>query len=169
MEYSIMNGQVQLRDVIEDDLHVFFEQQLERSANHMAAFTSKDPSDRAAFMKHWESILEDEKIIKKTIYHNGQVVGNIASFGQFGNPEISYWIGKQYWGKGIATKALRKFLPYVNVRPLYARTVKDNVGSIRVLEKCGFIVCGEDKGFSNARGIEVEEYIFKLGINGEVH
>ncbi|WP_188456281.1 GNAT family N-acetyltransferase [Virgibacillus oceani] len=160
--------QVQLREVTENDLHVFFDQQLDPSANNMAAFTSKDPSDREAFMKHWNSILENENIIKKTIYYNGKVAGNISNFVQFDNPEVSYWIGKQYWGKGIASQALQKFLPYVKVRPLYARAAKDNIASIRVLEKCGFIISGEDKGFSNARGEEVEEYIFKLGINGEL-
>lgn len=50
-----------------------------------------------------------------------------------------------------------------DLRPLYARAVKDNIASIRVLEKCGFVLSGEDKGFSNARSKEVEEFILKLG------
>jgi RimJ/RimL family protein N-acetyltransferase len=80
----------------------------------------------------------------------------------FDEPEIGYWIDKTYWGKGVATRALALFLEEIELRPLYARVAKDNQGSIRVLEKCGFIRHGEDKGFANARGAEVEEYILML-------
>jgi RimJ/RimL family protein N-acetyltransferase len=157
-----MNNNVILRDVNEDDLPIFFEQQLDTTANYMAAFTAKDPADKVAFKAHWEKILDDERIIKKTIIFNGQVAGQVSSFEQFGEPEVSYWIGREYWGKGIATRALSQLLDYVNIRPLYARAAKDNIASIRVLEKCGFKICGEDKGFSNARAEEVEEYVLKL-------
>ncbi|GAB4579398.1 MAG: hypothetical protein Fur0022_21360 [Anaerolineales bacterium] len=68
----------------------------------------------------------------------------------------------RFWGKGIATEALPLFLEIQTVRPLYARAVKDNFGSIRVLEKCGFVKIGEDKGFANARGMEVEEVVMEL-------
>ena len=47
-------------------------------------------------------------------------------------------------------------------RPMYARVVKDNIASLRVLEKCGFTICGEGKGFAYARGEEVEEFILRL-------
>ena len=92
------------------------------------------------------------------------MAGYILNFEQFGKPAVAYWIGKPYWGKGVATRALSAFLGYVKVRPLYARAVKDNVASLRVLEKCGFTVCGEDKGFSDARGQEVEECILIQGL-----
>lgn len=151
-----------LRDVVESDLLIFFEQQLDRTANYMAAFTSKDPADRDAFTAHWTKILGDDTITKKTILYEGQVAGYVASFERFGKPEVTYWIGKEYWGRGIATKALSEFLNYLNTRPLYARAAKDNIASIRVLEKCGFTISGEDKGFSNARGEDVEEFILKL-------
>ncbi|GIN85795.1 N-acetyltransferase [Heyndrickxia sporothermodurans] len=153
---------VELREVLLSDIQYFFEYQQDSDANFMAAFTAKDPYDKPAFINHWMMILTNSDIIKKTIIYNGEVVENILNFEQFGNPEISYWISKQYWGKGIATKAVQKFLPLIKVRPLFARAVKDNLASIRVLEKCGFSICGEDKGFSNARGVEVEEYLFEL-------
>lgn len=157
-----MKNKVILRDVNEVDLAIFFDQQLDMTANYMAAFTAKDPADKDAFNAHWEKILDDEKITKKTIIFNGQVAGQVLSFEQFGETEVSYWIGREYWAKGVATRALSQLLDYVKIRPLYARAVKDNIASIRVLEKCGFKVCGEDKGFSNARAEEVEEYILKL-------
>jgi RimJ/RimL family protein N-acetyltransferase len=153
---------ISLRDVQESDLAVFFEYQSDPEANHMAAFTAKDPTDKDAFMAHWARILNDETTTNKTILLGREVVGHIASFIQFGEREVSYWLGRQYWGRGLATQALTKFLADFTVRPLYGRAAKDNVASIRVLEKCGFTICGEDKGFANARGEEVEEYILKL-------
>ena len=160
-----MKNGVILRDTTEDDLPIFFEQQLDSDANYMAAFTAKDPTDKDAFTAHWAKILGDRTKINKTILFNEQVAGYVACFEQFGEREVCYWIGKEYWGRGLATKALSDFLGYVKARPLYARVAKDNIASIRVLEKCGFTISGEDKGFSNARGEEVEEFILKLRAN----
>jgi RimJ/RimL family protein N-acetyltransferase len=116
-------------------------------------------------MAHWTKILGEETITKKTILFNGQVAGNVVSFEQFGQPQVGYWIGKSYRGKGIATQALSEFLDHVKVRPLYAHVAKHNIASLRVLEKCGFTICGEDKEFASTRGEEVEEFILKLGAN----
>jgi RimJ/RimL family protein N-acetyltransferase len=153
-----MTSDIHLRDVTEDD-PIFFEHQLDPDATEMAAFLSRD---RDAFMTHWAKIMADDSVILKTILFDGQVAGNIVSFVQSGEREVGYWIGKEYWGKGVATKALAAFLNYVKIRPLYAHVAKHNIGSRRVLEKCGFKVTGEGKGFSNARGEEVEEFILKL-------
>jgi RimJ/RimL family protein N-acetyltransferase len=90
------------------------------------------------------------------------VAGYVASFQRLGIPEVCYWIGREYWGKGLATRALAELLGQVTVRPLYARVARDNLASIRVLEKCGFTISGEDRGFSNSRGVEVEEFILSL-------
>ena len=85
------------------------------------------------------------------------------SYEEDGKSEVSYWIGKTYWGQGIATRALADFLAHVNRRrTIYARVAKDNLGSIRVLEKCGFSITGEAKGFANAHGGETEELILEL-------
>lgn len=151
-----------LREVREADLTVFYKQQVDPEANRMAAFTAKDPTDRVAFTAKWEKILADEAIILRTILYGEQVTGYIVCHGWFGEPEVSYWLGKEYWGRGIASAALVQFLAVVEVRPLYARAAKDNAASIRVLKKCGFTVCGEDRGFANARGEEVEEVILRL-------
>jgi RimJ/RimL family protein N-acetyltransferase len=154
--------EIVLRDVIEADLPIFFEQQQDKDAVYMAAFTAKDPTDKAAFTAHWAKILGNTNIINKTIIYDKQIVGHVACFEQFGDHEVTYWIDKAYWGKGIATAALSQLLDIVTIRPLHARVVKDNKASIRVLEKCGFVISGEDTGFANARGAEVEEYILKL-------
>jgi RimJ/RimL family protein N-acetyltransferase len=159
-----VNRGIQLRDVIASDLPILFEHQLDPDANYMAAFTARDPIDRDAFMAHWTRILSDEAITIQTILFNGQVAGSVASYtdAEFGELEITYWIGREYWGKGIATRALLTFLDHVPVRPLYGRAAKDNIASLRVMQKCGFTICGKGKGFAYARGEEVEEYILKL-------
>jgi RimJ/RimL family protein N-acetyltransferase len=154
-----MTGSVQLRDVIETDLPIFFEQQLDPESTQMADFPSRT---QAAFMAHWNRIMADDSILIKTILLNGNVAGNIVCFEQLGEREVGYWLGKEYWGKGIATQALEQFLEYVATRPLYAHVAKHNLGSRRVLEKCGFTVSGEDSYFSEALGKSVEEYILIL-------
>ena len=158
-----MKNELLLRDVLPDDLPIFFEQQLNQEANTMAAFTAKDPTDQEAFMVHWRKNLGNDTCIIKTILFNGQVAGSVSSYEDEGKPEVTYWLGKEYWGKGIATWALQEFLAQKNhIRPIYARVAKDNLGSRRVLEKCGFNMIGESKGFANARGQEIEELLLEL-------
>lgn len=155
-------SKVTLRPVLEADLPTIFQHQLDPDANHMAAFTARDPSDRDAFMAHWAKILADDTIVKRAILWQGKVAGNIGSFLWDGTREISYWIGTEYWGKGIATSALAQFLQIVEERPLYAHAAADNLGSIRVLEKCGFKVVGRERSFAPARGEEIEEVVLVL-------
>lgn len=158
-----MTDDLSLREVAEDDLPLFFGFQLDPEANHMAAFTAKDPTDREAFTAHWNKILADPTTINRTIVLDGLVVGSVSSYEEAGKPEVTYWIGRAHWGKGIATRALAAFLVQANTaRPIYARVAKDNFGSRRVLEKCGFRVIGEAKGFANARGEEIEELVLEL-------
>lgn len=154
--------QVCLRAISPDDLTLFFEQQLDPSANHMAAFTAKNPTDRHAFDAHWAKILGDDAITLRTILYLQQVAGYVVCHTWFGEPEVGYWLGVDYWGKGIATQALELFLEVETRRPLFARVAKDNIASIHVLENNGFTRSGEDKGYANARGEVVEEYIYKF-------
>ena len=152
-----------LRNVVEDDLPLFFEFQLDPDANSMAAFIARDPTDREAFTAHWKKILANPTNIIRTIVCDGQVVGSVSSYLDAGKPEVTYWIGRAHWGKGVATRALTDFLTQANTtRPIYARVAKDNLGSRRVLEKCGFQVIGQDRGFAKARGEEIEELHLEL-------
>lgn len=162
-----MDG-VALRHVTDDDVPVFFDQQLDAAASYMAAFTMNESGDRAAFTAHWSKIMSDESIARRTVLSDGRVAGHVLSFIHGGDREVSYWIGRDYWGRGIATAALSAFLRILRSRPLYARAAKDNIASLRVLEKCGFEICGEDRGFANARRAEVEELILRLDLRGPV-
>ncbi|MEZ6241647.1 MAG: GNAT family N-acetyltransferase [Phycisphaerales bacterium] len=155
---------VRLRLVEPSDMETLFAHQLERDATRMAAFTSENPSDRAAFEAHWARILGNPEIVVRTITlaEDGAVVGHVASFMRGDEREVTYWIGRDHWGRGIATAALRLLLEEVGERPLHARAAKDNIASVRVLEKCGFRLVGYERGFANARQQEIEEAVFVL-------
>lgn len=154
--------------MIDDDLPVFFEHQRDPEAIHMAAFTAEDPTDRAAFAAKWAKILSDEAGTARTIVCGGHVVGYISSFiaPWSGQREVTYWIARDHWGRGIATRSLAEFVDGLTERPLYARAAADNSASIRVLEKCGFVAIGRERGFANARGAEIEEVVLELRAGG---
>jgi len=154
-----MANPVQLRETLESDLFIFYEQQLDPDAIQMAAFP---PRNKEAFMTHWIKILADDSVLIKTILFDGSVAGNIVCFEQLGEREVGYWLGKEFWGKGIASQALAQFLDLIETRPLYAHVAKHNIASKRVLEKSGFKVAAEDKFFSKIFGEDIEEYILIL-------
>ncbi len=148
---------VQLRDVRDDDLPTLFEHQMDPEANRMANF---DARDRDAFMAHWAKILADETLLARTVVHGGAIVGNVVSWTHDDERDVGYWIGRDHWGKGVATAALSAFLEELDTRPLYAHVAAHNVGSIRVLEKCGFE--RTDDGPATADGDGVEELLLRL-------
>jgi RimJ/RimL family protein N-acetyltransferase len=131
---------VTIRPVREDDLPILFEHQRDPEANAMAAFP---PRDRDAFIAHWTKILSDRSCIARTVELDGVVAGNVGSFEFEGRREVGYWIGRTFWGRGVATRALAAFLREDTRRPLFAGVAPHNAGSIRVLEKCGFERTGE--------------------------
>ncbi|NJC21906.1 RimJ/RimL family protein N-acetyltransferase [Arthrobacter pigmenti] len=153
---------ITLRAVEPADLDEFFSHQLDPSANHMAAFSAKNPSDRGVFDHHWQDILNDPTVTVRTIVSDGDVVGSILAYRENGIPEISYWIDKARWGQGITTAAVGLFLEEFPERPLRARAVADNTNSIRILERYGFTTIGEAQGFANARGAVVRELVLEL-------
>lgn len=153
---------VSLRPVVDEDLPVFFEQQLDPDAIHMAAFTAADPADRAAFDAHWAKIRADASVRQRTIVADGSVAGWVGSYGPPEEPEVTYWLGRAFWGHGLATAALRLYLEVDTRRPIYGRAAADNVASLRVLEKCGFSRLDTLRGFANARGQEIEEVLLVL-------
>ena len=153
-----MRDDTRLRDVEPADLPVFYEHQLDADATAMAAFPARD---RAAFDAHWATnVLGNAAAVTRTILVDGQVAGYIGSWPQDGARLVGYWIGKEHWGKGVATTALAAFLHLVTERPLRAHVVEHNVGSIRVLEKCGFSLEREEK--VEGAGTDVVELVFVL-------
>jgi RimJ/RimL family protein N-acetyltransferase len=152
------SDEVRLRDIEPDDLSIFFEHQLDAEATRMAAFPARD---RAAFDAHWATnILGNPAAVTQTILFGGQVAGNIGSWPQDGVRLVGYWIGREHWGKGVGTRALAAFLHLVSERPLHAHVARHNVGSIRVLEKCGFSL--EREASVEVAGEDVAELVLVL-------
>jgi RimJ/RimL family protein N-acetyltransferase len=151
---------VRLRDVSEADLPIFFEHQRDPVANRMAAFPARD---REAFMQHWTTrVLGVHTNTNRTILVDEQVVGYISSFEVSDERLVGYWIGREHWGKGIASRALRLFVADADTRrPLYAHVARQNPASIRVLEKAGFTMVGQ--ATVEEPGEEIEEVVMRLG------
>lgn len=153
---------VTLRPVETADLDALFDHQLDPEAVRMAAFTHDDPTDRVAFDAHWQRLLADDSVLVRAIVCDGEVVGHVAAFGPEDEREVTYWIGRDHWGRGIATEALRQLVRLEDRRPLLARTAADNVGSLIVLKNCGFAEVRRERGFASARGEEIEEVVLSL-------
>ena len=149
---------ITIRELTLADVPALFEHQLDPEATAMAAFPSRG---REAFDAHWVKVMANESNITRTIEADGQVAGYLGSWEMEGEREVGYWLGKEFWGKGIATEALKQFLGVVKTRPLFGHVVKHNIGSRRVLEKCGFKVIRDDK-YKNPANEEVEELVLRL-------
>jgi RimJ/RimL family protein N-acetyltransferase len=147
--------EVSLRPVEPEDLPIFFAHQSDPVANEMAAFPARD---HEAFHKHWAKIMRADESVIRTIIAGGRVAGNIGSWGPPNERGVGYWIGREYWGRGVATAALAAFLSIDTSRPMIAHVVVDNRASIRVLEKCGFEISGEATSPTDG----VKELIFEL-------
>jgi RimJ/RimL family protein N-acetyltransferase len=148
-----------LRDVVEADLDAFYEQQRDPEATRMALFP---PRDRRDFDVHWHGVLADDAVTKKTIVHEGEVAGNVLCWEKDGRRYVGYWLGREFWGKGLATKALAELVDEVTARPLHAWVATSNVASIRVLEKCGFVVVGTRTEVDEKLGRPIEELLLEL-------
>ena len=140
-----MDDSVQLRPVAPEDLPLFFVHHLELPAVGDASAAEGDR--RAAFLGRWERLLADGTVLARTVLWRGEVAGYVAHFVQLEKPAIAYWLGRDMWGRGIASSAVGLFLPLVEARPLYARVACDNPASLRVLEKNRFEVVDQGRFF----------------------
>ncbi|MGQ7786570.1 MULTISPECIES: GNAT family N-acetyltransferase [Actinomycetes] len=153
---------ITLREVQPSDLDQFFLFQQDADAAHMAGFASTNPTDRGVFDHHWGELLNSPDTIVRTIDFEGQPIGSIAAFEDDGSREIMFWTDKQFWGRGITTEAVSKFLHDFPERPVRARVVVDNVGTLKILQALGFVEVGEESNFSNVRAAVVQEKILQL-------
>jgi RimJ/RimL family protein N-acetyltransferase len=149
---------IRLRPVAASDLDTFFEHQRDPVALRVGTLTSRD---RAAFDAHWARILADPLGILRTVESGGAVVGYVTSFVREGMREVAYWYGREHWGNGIATAALRELLAEVQERPLFARVTVNHAASRRVLEKAGFFIEARESTVE-ASGDEIEEFLLRL-------
>jgi RimJ/RimL family protein N-acetyltransferase len=157
--YARLVPSIQLRNVSVDDISTLFDSEIDPESNRMAAVV---PRDFQAFYEHWLKILNDPNVIAKAILVDGQLAGDIGCFKAEGREMIGYRIAREYWGMGVATRALELLLELVTRRPLHARVAIHNRASIRVLEKCGFTIVGHERSPATERFLECEEAILTL-------
>jgi RimJ/RimL family protein N-acetyltransferase len=151
-----------VRNMTEADLPALFEIQTDADGQFMAAFTDTS-NDREKYLRKHRELLADDSVLQKVIVVGDEVIGSIASFVMDGDTEVTYWIRRDFWGRGAATRALAALLDEVPVRPVFARAAADNAGSILVLERNGFVRVGEEESFAEARQSHIKEIIFRLG------
>jgi len=150
---------LELRAPLREDLELFFEFQRDPVAIKMAGF---HPRSLDAFMEHWGKILVDPAVTKSTIVWDNKVAGNIVCFDVGDKCSVGYWLGSTYWGKGIATAALKQFIGNLPGRPLFAYVAAHNHASRRVLEKCGFVMQGRVNTPDGLSPLDGEELLMKL-------
>jgi RimJ/RimL family protein N-acetyltransferase len=148
-----------LRDVLETDLPLFYQDQADEEASRMAAFTSRNPE---AFAEHWKKIFSDKAVKRQTVIYQGEIAGYLIAFDRSGERELGYWIRRPYWGRGIASRAVADFLRYETARPLSALVAKHNTASIRVLQKSGFVVVREEENFAKTGDTVIAGLVMKL-------
>ena len=154
---------IKLRPTKVSDLDTLFLFQADKEAGWLAAFMPKDPTDKNAYLAKYVKLLAEQTVNNQTIFLDDFIVGSIAKFIMHGDAEITYWIDRKFWGRGIASQAMKDFLEIEPMRPIFGRVAFDNFASQKLLEKFGFTRIGAGKGFASARQMEIEEYIYRLG------
>jgi RimJ/RimL family protein N-acetyltransferase len=99
---------------------------------------------------------------------NGEAAGGIGLFLQQDverySAEIGYWLGEQYWGRGIVTAAVRRFTEYgfetFGLCRIYASVFAWNQASARVLEKAGYELEGRLRQASVKDGRVVDGLLY---------
>ncbi len=140
----------------------FFEMENDPEALRMAAFTPENPADLSAFQSHWDKIRANPRVTILAVTADGRLAGHIASWLLGEELNVSYWIAREFWGRGVASQALTQFLGVAAQRPIHGRAAADNAASRRVLEKCGFVFIATEQTFANGRGEEIAEAVYRL-------
>lgn len=150
---------VRLRPVEAGDLPRMFALQLDPESNRMAVTI---PRTREAFDAHWGKTLDAPKNTTRAILSDGTFVGTISCFPMDGEDHVGYWLDRTHWGKGIASRALQLLLQEVTTRPLVATAATSNAASLRILQKCGFVVERVQLSPASDRYPECEEAVLVL-------
>ena len=158
MESTVVSH-VRLREIVPDDLPRMYEFNLDRDANRLAMTI---PRSADAFKSHWEKVLADPNVVVKAISVGNELAGHISCFKQNGSDAVGYWVGREFRGQGIASRALELLLKVVPIRPLHARVATSNRASLRVLQKCGFVVQCVQVSPTVDRFLECEEAFLVL-------
>ena len=155
---------VRLRPLDIPDLPALYVFQCDPESNEMAG---TKPRTQEAFFAAWERNLSDPDIMSRVIEiqtpHGLAIAGSISRFQADGHDAVGYWLGRDYWGKGIASHALHLFLAEDSRRPLHATAATSNSSSRRILEKCGFRCINVRQGEETDRFLacEIADYVLE--------
>lgn len=156
--------QISLRKTTLEDLGTLFVFQADEEANYIAAFNVEDPNDKDAYMNKWSKIITNPSVNMQTIIVDNDILGSVIHFDIMDETNVSYWIDKKHWGKGIASASLKAFLDTTDKKVLYARVAYDNIGSQKVLENNSFNRIGEEVGYAYGRQKEITEYVYQISL-----
>ncbi len=157
-----MSLDIKLIKTTEEDLQSLFIFQTDEVSNQLAAFTPENPHDKEAYLKKWTGIVNNPGIDMQSIWLGEELVGSVIHFTIEEETNVSYWMNREHWGKGIASRALKAFIAQSDKELLHARVAFDNTRSQKVLENCGFQRIGKERGYANARQAEIEEFIYRF-------
>ncbi|WES63634.1 GNAT family N-acetyltransferase [Microbacter sp. GSS18] len=153
---------IDLRAVDDDDIDAIFDMMRDREAIAMAAFTAEDADDRAAFDAWFERVTSSPDVTYFVVTEDGGFAGTAAAFTVGDDREVTYWIARHAWGRGVATEALHQLVAHEPVRPLFARAAARNTASIAVLRKAGFTEVSRARAYAPGIGEDAEEVVFTL-------
>lgn len=155
----VVISRVRLREIAQDDLPGIYEFNLDPDANRLAATLPRSAED---FQAHWKTVLADSNVVARAIVVGDRLAGSISCFQREGLHYVGYWVSQDFWGQGVASKALELLLNEVSSRPLHAQVATSNRASLRVLEKCGFVVRSVRISPADDRYLECEEALLVL-------
>lgn len=155
-------GHIELREWDDDDLDAIFGMMRDPEAVERAAFTASDPDDRAAFDAWVARNRADPDAALWVVTDDGGFAGTAGAYSVDGEREVTYWIARNAWGRGVGTAALRLLVAREPERPLYARVAAGNAASVAMLARLGFTEESRSTAFAPGLGREVEEIRFVL-------
>ncbi|MFL6109743.1 MAG: GNAT family N-acetyltransferase [Catenulispora sp.] len=150
-----------LREMRESDLPALFEIQCDPAGQAMAAFT-RVRNDRGAYLAKHRRLLAGDGMVHLVVEVDDEVVGSGSTWLHNGEPQVTYWIRRDQWGRGIAGGLLAELLERTPARPVFGGAAADNLASRRVLERAGFKPVRRERAFAEARGEVIEEVLFRL-------
>lgn len=155
-------GHIELRDIADDDLDAVFEMMRDPEGIARAAFTAKDPDDRSSFDAWMARNRANPSARVQVVTEDGGFAGTAGTFSVDGDREITYWIARHAWGRGVATAVIELLIALEPERPLYARAAALNTASVAALRRAGFAEISRNDAYAPGVGRNVEEIVFAL-------
>ncbi|MCK7613698.1 GNAT family N-acetyltransferase [Roseibium sediminicola] len=112
----------------------------------------------ARSVERWQDVAGADEI-GFHVDHDGEMIGGMGFKKLQETPEIGYWLGRPYWGKGFMSEAVEAAVTWLfrntDHERLAGEAMTENAGSLKVLEKLGFRLVGEVGCASVSRGATV--------------